>query len=49
MNNTNEIKLGSLIINQKDAEKKMRWKEAMEYSERKEGGWRLPTIDCSLG
>jgi len=45
MDNTNEIKLGSLIIYPKDAEKKMRWKAALEYAEKTEGGWRLPSLE----
>lgn len=45
MTTTKEIKLGSLIIYQQDAEKKMRWNAAMEYAEITEGGWRLPSLE----
>jgi hypothetical protein len=45
MDNTNGIKLGSLIIYPKDADKKMRWKAALEYAEKTGGGWRLPSLE----
>ena len=45
MTMTKEIKLGPLIIYPPDAEKKMRWNAAMEYAEKTEGGWRLPSLE----